>query len=127
MRYLAAALAALTAVLYYLIGLEVLWVGESTNGQDPGLLGFGLVVGTTFLVAAALLVLSERRWVLVAVGLLQVIVLVGYVAAASIRDPSFAPWGLVVKAPQLLILIIAAYLLVRHAPSRRSHGIGAAS
>jgi hypothetical protein len=117
-RYIAAAAAAVTAILYFLIGFEVLWIGESASAQDAGLLGFGLTVGTVFAVAALLLLLIERRAVWVPVALLQVPVIIGYFALAGIRIPSFEIWGLTIKALQLVILVALVYLIV----SRASEG-----
>jgi hypothetical protein len=120
-RILAAAAAAASALLYYLIGFGVLYIGESTTGEDAGLLGFGLMAGSTFLVAALLVWLMPRRWLLALVALLDVAVIVGYFAAAGIRDPSFEPWGLLVKAAQVVFLLALGYLLLQ-APGSRPYG-----
>jgi hypothetical protein len=113
LRHLAAATAGLTALLYVLIGLEVLPVGRPSDGSAPDLLAFGLIVGGMFAVAAVLLFLVSRRVVWLVVGALQLLVIVGYFALAEVRDPPFAPWGLVVKALQVVILGVVAYLAIR--------------
>jgi hypothetical protein len=113
LRYFAAAAAGLTALLYVLIGLEVLPVGRPSDGSAPDLLAFGLMVGGMFAVAAVLLLLVSRRVVWLAVAALQLLVIVGYFALAEVRDPPFAPWGLVVKALQVVILGVVAYLALR--------------
>jgi hypothetical protein len=51
---------------------------------------------------------------------LQVIVLVGYVAAAGLRTPSFEPWGILVKVCQVVVLAAVLYLIVR---DRRAHAV----
>jgi hypothetical protein len=109
----AAAGAAVTAVLYLLIGFEVLSIGEATGGQDAGLLGFGLMAGGSFVVVALLLILVARRLVWIAIAIWQVIVIGMYVAVASVREPPFEPWGLAIKACQLAILGSAVYLSLR--------------
>lgn len=111
--YVAAVAAGLTALLYVLIGLQVLPVGRPADGTAPDLLAFGLGVGGMFAVAAILLLLVPRRVVWLAAGALQVMVIVGYFALAEVRDPPFAPWGLVVKALQVVVLGVVAYLALR--------------
>jgi hypothetical protein len=113
LRYLAATTAGLTALLYVLIGLEVLPVGRPSDGSAPDLLAFGLIVGGMFAVAAVLLFLVSRRVVWLVVGALQLLVIVGYFALAEVRDPPFAPWGLAIKALQVVILGVVAYLAIR--------------
>jgi hypothetical protein len=112
-RRLGVAAATVASVLYLLIGIGVLSVGESTSGEDAGLLGFGLVMAATFGVVAGLLLLVRRRAVLLAVAALQVVVLVGYVALSDMRDPPFDPWGLLIKVAQLVVLGVVAWLLSR--------------
>lgn len=110
---LAAALAALAAAgLYALIGAGVLDVGESTNGQDPGLAQFGAIMAITFMAVSLALLRFESRVVWAGVALVQLMTLVGYVAAAGIRAPSFEAWGLLIKAFQLAILAGVGYLLL---------------
>jgi hypothetical protein len=111
---LGAAIASLlSAVLYYLIGFEVLYVGESTNGVDPGLLAFGLSAGTTFVVCAVLLLVVERRLLWIVLATLNAVVIVAYFAMAGVRDPSFEWPGLAVKAAQLVTLGALALLAIR--------------
>ena len=117
-RYTAVAAAAAAAILYYLIGLGVLYIGKSTRDTGPDLFGFGAMAGSAFVVAAILLYLFRSRIVLVAIGLLQVLVIVGYFAMADIRSPSFEMWGLHVKACQVVVLAAVAWLLVRGAQAR---------
>ncbi len=112
-RYFASAAAAATAALYLLIGFGVLWVGEAAAGGTPDLLGFGLVTGGTFAAAAIALLVMHSRLVLLAVALLQVVAIVGYVAMSDLRTPPFEPWGLLVKACQVFVLVAVGYLFVR--------------
>jgi hypothetical protein len=111
-RYVAVGGAAAAAVLYFLIGFEVLVIGESKTGAND-ILGFGLSAGTTFALIAILVALVHRRWVLAIAALLDAAVIVGYFAFAGVRDPAYEPWGLLVKAAQLVLLAGVGYLLVR--------------
>jgi hypothetical protein len=56
----AVAAAAVTAVLYLLIGFGVLDVGTSADETQPDLLGFGLAAGGAYAVIAVLLTLVRR-------------------------------------------------------------------
>lgn len=113
LRYIAAVVAAVVAVLYFLIGIEVLAVGRPSGGAEPDLLAFGLLVGGAHLVAAALLVLIARRAVWLGVAMFQVMVIVGYFALAEVRDPQFEIWGLLVKLLQVVLLGLVGYLAIR--------------
>jgi hypothetical protein len=104
--------AALTALLYYLIGLGIIWIGTSTNGSSTDLGAFGAIVGTTFAVMAVLLARFHSRLLWAVVAVLQGVVLVGYVAVGSARSPAFEPWGLLIKACQVVLLVTMAYLLL---------------
>jgi hypothetical protein len=103
----------LTALLYLLVGFEVLYVGESTSGADPGLLGFGLSAGAVFFASAGLLAVVERRWAWIAVALLNAAVILGYFAMAGIRQPPFEWPGLAIKALQAVTLVILVGLAIR--------------
>lgn len=111
-RYLAAAAAAAAALLYLLIGLGVLSIGRSVKDGSTDLFGFGMVMTAAFVVVTLLLLRFRSRAVLALVAIVQVVVLVGYVALANVRDPQFEAWGLLVKACQLVVLLAVAYLLV---------------
>ena len=111
-RYLAAATAALSAFLYYLIGFGALDIGRSTSGTTD-LLGFGLSAGTAFLVAGLLVFVVHRRWLVALVALMDVAVIGGYFAMAGIRVPPYEIWGLSIKVAQVVFLVALGYLLIR--------------
>ncbi len=113
--------AAASAVLYFLIGFGVLDVGRSTSGQGTDILAFGLMTGGAFTVTAVALLLFESRLLWIAVAILQVVVLVGYVLASAIREPPFEIWGLLVKACQAIVLVAVAYLAIRSADRSSAH------
>lgn len=113
-RLVAAAAALVAAGLYLLIGLGVLDIGESTQAAAAtDLFAFGAMMAATFAVVAALLWRLRSALLWAAVAVLQVIVLVGYVAFANVRDPAFDPWGILIKICQAIVLVAMAYLLVR--------------
>jgi hypothetical protein len=103
----------ISAALYALIGLGVLPVGESANGGDPGLFGFGAMMAAVFVVTALLLMRFRSTILWVAVAVLQLLVLVGYAALAGYRIPPFEPWGMLVKLDQAILLAATLYLIIR--------------
>lgn len=113
LRYTAAGVAGVIAVLYFLIGVEVLAVGRPSDGAAPDLLAFGMLVGGAHLVVAVLLALIARRAVWLGVAVFQLMVIVGYFALAEVRDPQFEMWGLLVKALQVVVLAMTVWLAVR--------------
>ena len=123
LRIVAAAAAAGSAILYYLIGFSVLFIGESTSGEND-ILGFGLTVGTVFAVLAVVVLLFRRRWVLGIVAALDVAVIIGYFAVAGVRLPPFELWGLTIKALQVIVLVAVGRLIAR-APGQAAVGRGA--
>lgn len=118
-RYIAAASAAGAAILYLLIGFEVVYIGESTAGEAPDLLGFGLSAGIAFGLMAILLLLVDRRLVWIPAGLLSAVVIVAYFAMGSIRDPSYEAWGLLIKILQAIVVVATVYLAFRARPAAR--------
>ena len=108
----AAVLASLAAgLVYLLIGLGLVSVGTSTQDATTDLFAFGVSMAVASVAIAALLWFVPRRGVLFGVVAFQLLVLIGYVLAAGVREPPFELWGLLVKACQAVGLI-AAILLV---------------
>ena len=103
-----------TALLYFLIGLGVLNIGTST--QDTGnqdLLGFGVASGVVYVTVAALVYLIKRRVVWILTAVLDFLVIVMYFAVASVRQPPYEIWGLLIKALELVLLGALIYLIYR--------------
>ena len=119
-RRVAVASAAAAAVLYFLIGLGVISVGEAAAGGAPDLFAFGAMAGGAFVATAILLLRFASRTLWLLVALLQIAVVVGYVAAADIRTPPYELWGLLIKAAQLVVLGAVAYLFLQ--PGRQRLG-----
>jgi hypothetical protein len=112
-RAVAAAAAGVTAAMYLLIGLGVVSVVDTASADAPPLFDFGVAAGAAFALGALLLVATDRRilWVLGAV--LQVGIIVMYVAVSPQRTPPFEMWGIAIKVLQLVLLGALAYLAVR--------------
>jgi hypothetical protein len=116
-RYVAAALAATMAVIYFLIGAGVLTVVEPAAG-DPSMLIFGASAGAAFLTGALLLVAFDRRMLWIVGAVLQVFVAWGYFAVAPDRTPSFETWGVTLRIIEFPLLVALLYLAVGPARSR---------
>lgn len=112
LRYLAAAVAAAVALVYFLIGLGVIQVVNAVP-EDMSMFAFGMPAGGAFLIGAALLLTLDRRLLWVLGALLQVGTLVMYVAVAPQRDPPFEVWGMLIKVGQALLLVALTVLALR--------------
>jgi hypothetical protein len=112
-RNFAAAVAAVTALLYALIGVEVLAIVAPGTNDEGDLLMFGLPAAGAFLVGALLLVLFDNRILWALGAILQVLVIVGYFVFAGIRTPQFELWGILIKISQLALLGALAWLVIR--------------
>ena len=124
-RYVAAALAAAMAVIYFLIGLGVLDIGGSGD-QRAGLLVFGALAGSAFLLGAILLVRFDKRWLSITGALFQVFVYWAYIDVSRSRTPPFETWGIVLRIIELPLLVALVYLAVRPAePSVGTRPVGA--
>ena len=108
----AAVLASLAAgLVYLLIGLGVVSVGVSTQDATTDLFGFGVSMAVASVAIAALLWFVPRRRILFGVVGFQLLVLVGYVLAAGLREPPFDLWGLFIKACQAVVLVAAVIVI----------------
>ena len=114
LRYLTAAGAAVTALVYFLIGFHILTVLEDPEGQF-----FGIFAGIAYGLGAFLLLRFDRRLLWFLGAILQVFVIVTYFGAASQRIPAFEIWGILLRIVQLALLIGLAYLALRP-PTKQS-------
>lgn len=116
-RHVGAAVAALMATIYFLIGAGVLQV--VTPNDDPGfLLVFGASAGGAFLLGALLLVRFDRRWLWVLGAAFQAFVFWGCFTVAPDRTPAFEPWGITLRIVQVPLLIALLYLAIRPSEQR---------
>lgn len=116
-RYFAATMAGVAAVIYFLIGAGVLQVAAEEPG-GAGLTFFGVAAGLGFALGVALLLTWKRRIVWILGALLQILVISMYFAVAPDRTPAYEVWGLVLRVPQVLILLSLAYLSLSRVPAR---------
>ncbi|HET9521848.1 MAG TPA: hypothetical protein VFO73_12435 [Candidatus Limnocylindrales bacterium] len=112
-RNFAAAVAAVTALLYALIGVEVLTIVQPGTNEEGDLLMFGLPAAGAFLIGALLLVLFDNRALWALGAILQVLVIVAYFAFAGVRTPQFELWGILIKVSQLALLGALVWLAIR--------------
>lgn len=107
--WLAVGLSGLTAVLYLLIGLNVVSLGEISAEEQRG---FGLAAATAFAAGTMAILFWDRRWVWIvgAIGLGMIIVL--YFTVASQRVPRFETWGILIRVVQFPLLASLIYLAV---------------
>lgn len=117
-RHIGAVASAAMATLYYLIGLGVLYIGGSNNGEMVDLAVFGGGAGTAFLILAVLLAFTDRRWVWILATLFQLFVYFVYVVASRGREPPFEIWGITLRILQLPVLAALIYLSVKAPGSR---------
>jgi peptidoglycan/LPS O-acetylase OafA/YrhL len=113
LRLASAGLAAASAVVYLLIGLEVLAVVEA-GPDDPSLLWFGVPASLAFLFGAIVMLASERRlwWALGAA--FQVSAIAAYINVAPTRTPPYEAWGIALRVVQVLMLAGLLVLLIRY-------------
>jgi hypothetical protein len=105
---LVAVLASLSAgVIYLLIGTGIVSVGRSTQDGATDLFAFGALMGAVSVaIAIGVWLLPVSRFVLAGVAIVELIALIGYVAAAGLREPPFDLWGLAIKAFQTIVLYL---------------------
>ncbi|MFN8527382.1 MAG: hypothetical protein U0670_02080 [Anaerolineae bacterium] len=107
-RYAAVMLAALTALVYLLIGAQVLTVLDTPANQY-----FGFFAAAAYGLGAVLLFAVDRRPIWTLGALFQIFVITMYFNVAGQRSPAFEFWGVALRVPQLLLLIALAYLAIR--------------
>lgn len=110
-----AALAALTAVIYFLIGFNLVTVVELAPGEVSGQAFFGIPAALAYTLGAVLLIFFRRRLFWILGALLQVLVIAMYFTVAPDRTPSFEVWGILIRIAQFLLLGVLVYLIFRPA------------
>jgi hypothetical protein len=107
-RYAAAALAGLTAVLYVLIATSAVSVIDPAGVADArhDQLAFGTPAAAMYALGAVLLLIPrlDRRILWATGALLQVGVIGMYFAVAPDREPSYEPLGIAIRVVQVLLL-----------------------
>jgi hypothetical protein len=113
LRVVTAGLAIAAAVVYLLIGFEVLQVVE-VGPSDPSLLWFGLSAAAAFLFGAVVILVSERMLLWALGAFFQVFTIFAYVGVAEDRTPSYEFWGIALRVIQTLILLALVVLISRY-------------
>jgi hypothetical protein len=105
----AVGLTTLIAVIYLLIGLQVLTVLDNPDDQTA----FALIAAAAFAVGAGILAWIDSKIVfgLGAAGVAFVIFT--YFSLATERSPQFETWGIVLRVIQALLFVTLAYLTIR--------------
>jgi hypothetical protein len=86
-------------------------VGRSTQEATTDLFAFGALMAIVSLaVAIALWLIPWSRLALIGVAIVELIALIGYVAAAGLREPPFDVWGVLIKILQATVLVATVYL-----------------
>ena len=107
-RYIAAAISAVIAIMYFLIGFRVVTVLDTPSDQTFGIAAAGMyVLGTVLLLA------FDRRILWIFGFALQVMVIYTYFNVASMRVPSYEVWGILIRVAQVLLIIPLLYLAAR--------------
>jgi peptidoglycan/LPS O-acetylase OafA/YrhL len=109
---LAVVSSAVTAILYLLVGFEVLNIGEPARGVTRGVLGFGLLVAGAYALVTFWLLRSQRRRTWIAIGLLNAVVIGTYFVSRDARVPPFEWPGLAIQAVQLVMLVAVTVLAI---------------
>jgi hypothetical protein len=108
LRYAAAALAGVTAVLYVLIATSAVHVIDAAAVEDAARdqLAFATPAAIVYALGAVLLLIPrlDRRLLWAAGAVLQVLVIAMYFAVSPDREPTFEMWGIAIRVVQALLL-----------------------
>lgn len=107
-RYAAAAVAALTAVVYLLIALQVLVIGDETSSKN-----FAYVAGAGYALGTFMILRFDRRILWILGAAIQVFVIAMYFIIAPQRVPEYEFWGLFLRVPEVILLVMLGYLALR--------------
>lgn len=123
LRVATAGLATAAAVVYLLIGFEVLQVVEA-GPSDPSLLWFGIPAAAAFLFGAVVILVSERMLLWALGAFFQVFTIFAYVGVAEDRTPPYEFWGITLRVVQTLILVALVVLISRYPQDERGARLG---
>lgn len=107
-RYFAAAVSAVVAVVYFFIAIGVIKVvyaaPESSDWFIPG------SAAAAFAVVAALLIARRSRFIAALGVFISVFAIAGYFTVSPQRTPSYETWGILIKLAQGILVITLGYL-----------------
>lgn len=103
----AVALSSSTALLYLLIGTNIVSVGEISAEEQRA---FGIPAALVFAVGALVAMRWDKRWLWIvgAVGLGLIILM--YFSVAPQRQPHYETWGILIRFVQIPLLASLIYL-----------------
>lgn len=116
-HWLVTLMIAVTALLYFLIGFKRVSVLDNPNDQRV----FGLIAGSGYVLAVAAMLVIKHYWLYVTGALLQVFILWQYFSLAPERLPHYEVWGLLLRAPQIIILVGLVYLALVRRNQKLAH------
>lgn len=106
-RWSAAGLSGITALLYLLIGLNVVSIGEITPEEQTA---FALPAAAVFLGGLIVALLWDKRWLWLVGALGLTLIIVMYFNLASQRVPDYEVWGILIRVVQVPLLVSLLYL-----------------
>lgn len=106
LRYMAAIATSVTAIIYFLIGLNVLRVIDTAADQI-----FGIFAGIAYACGTLLLIRFDRQSVWLLGAAFQVFVIFTYFDMAAERSPSYEFWGIMLRIIQLVLLMVLVSLI----------------
>jgi len=107
-RYITGSLSTVTAIIYFLIGFNILVVIQSNESQL-----FGIFAGIAYAFGALVLLILRERSLWIAGAVFQIFVIYTYFSLAPQRLPEFEPWGIILRIMQVLIFVGLMYLIIR--------------
>jgi hypothetical protein len=107
-RYIAAAISAVIAIVYFLIGFRIVSVLNTPENQT-----FGIAAGGMFVFGAVLLLAFDNRLLWIFGAALQMMIIFVYFNVAPMRIPSYEAWGILIRVAQVGLLISLLYLAAR--------------
>ncbi|HEU5204125.1 MAG TPA: hypothetical protein VFU17_07505 [Candidatus Limnocylindrales bacterium] len=108
-RHTAALLAGAVALIYLLIGLQVMTVIDNPGDQAA----FALPAAVVFGGLAGLLAVTDRRVVWGAAAVFVGLVILMYFGVAPRRSPQYETWGIALRLLQVPLVAMLGYLAVR--------------
>lgn len=111
-RFAGAAIAAAMALIYLLIGFEVVRVvDDAPVGSD--IFGFGVGAALLFAMTAVVMLAVDRRALWLGLAVVQVLVAAMYFAVSVDRHPQFELWGITLRVLQAGLFAALVYLALR--------------
>ena len=107
-RHTAALLAGVVALIYLLIGLQVMTVIDNPADQAA----FALPAAVVFGGLAGLLAVADRRVVWAAAAVFVGLVILMYFGVAPRRSPAYETWGILLRLLQVPLVALLGYLAV---------------